>query len=437
MLVGVAITSLILIGVGAYAFVNNRTTAILADGANMNCTLIVPPNPLTAQGLATPYQLKATDPDNGPCHEANTTQAAFVQGVVFNSTTNQISVYNPLVVDKGTKPAVAPVVPNLPANAVIALWFGFNGTNLTLQSSQNSLQDGRCVNGVKGSIFGQFAYCNAPYFFALTGMAMRQGKINPPPLGVAKDGQTCPTVRDFSVVDQDQSDNVTTGYLITGKGRIAQLTKTNLAELPNARALTNGSDNGLLDAFINPALGCNSWMVPDLADPGQMTTALPLNELQAEAHQPTPIAFVPANDPMVLNNNTKTDINKLDAYRVGVNQPWVTSKNQADPTTYCQNLVDTGAPRIVKDAPFTEQWTTPDPAVGNTLFTFLAQRFATSYTNLNCQHFLGKKSPIATKLNGDGVAVKVIFNGDTVGAGNNNNSNSTDNSKKKHSKNNN
>src|SRR5216683_2114104 len=120
-------------------------------------------------------------------------------------------------------------------------------------------------------------------------MAMRQGKINPPPLGVAKDGQTCPTVRDFSVVDQDQSDNVTTGYLITGKGRIAQLTKTNLAELPNARALTNGSDNGLLDAFINPALGCNSWMVPDLADPGQMTTALPLNELQAEAHQPTPI----------------------------------------------------------------------------------------------------------------------------------------------------
>jgi hypothetical protein len=229
-------------------------------------------------------------------------------------------------------------------------------------------------------------------------------------------------VRDFSVIDQDQSDNVTTGYLITAKGRVVQLTKTNLAEFPDAHALTNGSDNGLLDAFINPALGCNSWMVPDLADPGQMTTALPLNELQAEAHQPMPIAFVPANDPMVLNNNMKTDINKLNAYRIGVDQSWVNSKNQADPKTYCQNLVDTGAPRIIKDATFTAQWTTPDPAAGNTLFTFLGQRFAASYTNLNCQRFLGKKSPIAVKLNGDGVAVKVIFNGKTVGTGDNNNS---------------
>src|SRR5690242_10637883 len=176
MLVGVAITSLILVGMGAYAFLNNRTTKTLADGANMNCTLVVPPNPLTAQGLATPYQLKATNDDDGPCHESNKVQAAFVQGAIFNPTTNQISVYNPLVIDKGTKPAVKPVVPTLPANAVVALWFGFNGTNLTLQSSQNSLQDGKCVNGVKGSIFGQFAYCNAPYFFSMTSMAMQQGK---------------------------------------------------------------------------------------------------------------------------------------------------------------------------------------------------------------------------------------------------------------------
>src|SRR5437016_2662319 len=32
---------------------------------NMDCTLIVPPNPLSAQGLATPYQLTATNPANG------------------------------------------------------------------------------------------------------------------------------------------------------------------------------------------------------------------------------------------------------------------------------------------------------------------------------------------------------------------------------------
>jgi hypothetical protein len=32
-----------------------------------DCTLIVPARPLSAQGLATPYQLVATDPTNGPC----------------------------------------------------------------------------------------------------------------------------------------------------------------------------------------------------------------------------------------------------------------------------------------------------------------------------------------------------------------------------------
>src|ERR1700722_15490016 len=39
---------------------------------NPNCTIIVPPDPLTATGLATPYQLTATDPAQGPCNEANT-----------------------------------------------------------------------------------------------------------------------------------------------------------------------------------------------------------------------------------------------------------------------------------------------------------------------------------------------------------------------------
>src|SRR5438874_3653933 len=36
---------------------------------NMDCTLIVPANPLSAAGLATPYQLVATNKANGPCNE--------------------------------------------------------------------------------------------------------------------------------------------------------------------------------------------------------------------------------------------------------------------------------------------------------------------------------------------------------------------------------
>src|SRR5579871_2547500 len=75
------------------------------NAANPNCSLIVPPNPLSAQGLATPYELMATDPAKGPCNEGNAAQAAFVQGAVIDPVTGTISIYNPLVIDQGTKPA--------------------------------------------------------------------------------------------------------------------------------------------------------------------------------------------------------------------------------------------------------------------------------------------------------------------------------------------
>ena len=124
--------------------VNQMLTARSAADAtaNPNCTLIVPANPLTAQGLATPYQLTATDPAAGPCDESNNNQTAFVQGAVLNAGTGQISIYDPLVVNAGTQPAVAPVVPTLPAGAVVAVWFGYNGNTLTLAGADQNLTTG-------------------------------------------------------------------------------------------------------------------------------------------------------------------------------------------------------------------------------------------------------------------------------------------------------
>lgn len=386
-----------------------------AAAVNMDCSLIVPPDPLSARGLATPYQLVATDPANGPCNEATATQAAFVQGAVIDPASGKISAYNPLVVDKGAKPAIAPVVPKLPRNGVVALWFGFNGGNLTLQDKNDSLHEGRCVNGVNGSIFGQFSYCNAPAFFAVANLAIQAGKLVPPALGMGNDGNPCPTVRDFSVVDQDQSDNVTTTYLLTANGQTAQMTAAAMAALQNTKTQTNGSDNRLLAIALDGALGCTPWTAPDLADPGNNLTSLPLNELLAAARQMPPVAFIPANDPMVLNNNN-VDVNKINAYRVGVDQPRVANADAASPTTYCQNLVSVGAPRIVQDAPLTVKRPPADAAVGNTLFTFLAQRFVNTYgaDNLNCTQLLGKPSPIQTTQDGNGVAISATFNGQPI-----------------------
>jgi hypothetical protein len=416
-LLPIIVSLVVLLDGSAYLFFPPRLKTLAAAGTsqqpNMDCTLIVPPHPLTAQGLATPYQLVATDPNEGACHEANAAQAAFVQGSIFDFNTGQVFVYNPLVIDQGTTPAASPVVPTIPPNAVVALWFGFNGNTLTLQSSHNSLQDGHCVNGADGSIFGQFAYCNAPLFFAEINQAVNLGVLVPPPLGTGIDGQPCPSVRDFGVVDQDQSDNVTGGYLVTGDGRTAQLTAVNKGNLPGAQPLTNGSDNGLLDAFIDPALGCTPWKVPDLANPGHTATALPLNEVQAMVDQQSPVALVPLSDPMVLKNNAFS-LTKTNAYRAGVDQPRALNTTQADPTAYCHNLKKTGAARIVLDAPLTVKMATPDPATGNTLFTFLAQRYVNSYANLNCQNLLGSPSPIATVQNNNGAAISATFNGTPI-----------------------
>jgi hypothetical protein len=226
----------------------------------------------------------------------------------------------------------------------------------------------------------------------------------------------CPTVRDFSVVDQDQSDNLPTSYLITDNGRTAQMTAANSTRLQNAQILTNGSDNRLLDISIDGALGCSPWTAPDLADPGQMVAALPLNELQAAAHQPAPVAIVPAGDPMVLNNDGKTDLEKTNAYRIGVDQLPAASKNDASTSDYCQQLLNTGLPRIIKDAPLTVNESSPDTGAGNNLFTFLAQRFVATFgpDNLNCTKILGKKDPLAVVLDKHGVAIRATLNGQPI-----------------------
>jgi hypothetical protein len=348
---------------------------------NANCTLTVPANPLSAKGLATPYLLTATDPAQGPCQEANTAQSAFVQATVVDPATGAIAVYNPLVIDQGTKAAVAPVLPKFPAGAVVGIWFGFNAGTLTLRSSQGSLRTGHCVNGLNGSLFTQFAYCNAPAFFSAANRAERAGRLKVPPLGTGKDGKPCLSTRDFGLIDQDQSDNVTTDYLATAAGTLAQKTALTVAAQPASVSLANGSDNLLLTAFVDPALGCTPYTAPDLADPGHNVTSLGLDELQAAAFQRAPIALVPVNDPMAQVNGA-TSRAKTNLYRAGVDMPALSRRDTGDPLAYCASLATTGLQRINADKAFFTG--AASPQAGQNLFDFLTARFTASLTNLNC-----------------------------------------------------
>jgi hypothetical protein len=389
--------------------------AAAADAAapNPDCTLVVPSNPLTAKGLSTPFRLIATDPNGGPCNEANTAQSAFVEAAVFDPATSQISIYHPLVIDYGTKPAVAPVVPTLPANATVALWIGFNGGNLTLASSDPSnLANARCVNGLPGSIFTQVSYCNAPAFFKLANNAAINGTLKVPALATAKDGQTCPTVRNFSIVDQDQSDNVNTMYLVTSKGTVAQKTKANSAALQGATTILNPGDNSLLSYFVLPAIGCKPWLMPSLDDPGQMVPSQAVNELQAHLLQKTPVARIPGGDPMVEFAG-HPDLSKDNLYRAGMDQP-AANYQTFRTSPYCREMLR-ALPKMVLDQRLETNFASIAPAAANNTFTFLAQRFMASWQLLNCSALINITPPITLTTNATtGVVTAARINTNTL-----------------------
>ncbi len=498
---------------GAYAFGFIGSTQQIQRTAttdNMNCTLIVPANPLSAQGLATPYQLTATNPADGPCNEANAAQSAFVQGAVLDPATGQISVYDPLVIDQGTTAAAAPVVPALPANAVVGIWFGFNGNTLTLAGADQVggaatataaamptvtaaatvtaapaatsavtgvtatptplttaasatasapaaatvtspavtgtappantdtpaasgtpdaiLQGADCIAGenIAGqgfSSFTQVAACNAVAFFQAANTAISSGLLTVPSPGTATDGQPCLTTRNFGIIDQDQSDNVTTKYLATANGQTAQDNAANAAALAGATPLFNGSDNALIDDFVDPALNCTPWMVNDLANPGQTATALPLDELQSAAfdgdNNGGPEALVPLNDPMTLDNNGNFSTDKTNTYRSIVDMPNLPTGES--PAEYCGDMESIQGVRLQQDVNLLINGTSPMPAAASNLFTFLAMRLQQSFTNLNCQNF-GLQNDVSTTVDGNGVVVAACFlqqvNAVTAGAGN-------------------
>lgn len=416
MLVGVAVTAIIVLGVGAYLFLQKGINSHAA-AVNPNCTLIVPQNPLSAVGLSTPYQLTATDPQNGPCNEANANQSAFVEATILDPATGQLSVYSPLVIDQNTQPAVAPIKPKLPQGAVVGIWFGFNGTNLTLQGGNNSLNRGNCVNGLQNSVFGQFAYCNAPGFFAAAKKAVAAGLLKIPALGTAKDGMPCPTTRDFSVVDMDQSDNVPTQYIAKGNGQIAQLNAANQAAIPNGTVLGNPSDNALIDKFIDPALGCNAMMAPSLSNPGQMAFSLAMDELVANADQQAPVALVPLGDDFTLVNG-QTNLQKTNLYRKGVEQPLAPNVNAASTTTYCKNIL-AAIPRINNDAAFTKNAPSPMPTGASNLFNFLGMRLQATLgpNGLNCTGLLNIQNPVTTQVDGNGVVINTMLNTNVANLG--------------------
>ena len=379
----------------------NQTAAQAA--ASMNCTLTVPARPLTARGLATPWQL------GDGCSMANAaTEGAFVEATIL-APNGQVQVYNPLVITAGTTPAAAPAAPTIARGSQVIIDVGFNGTNLVLQG--RGAQQGGCVDALGQSVIGQVSACNAVNFYHLANAEIARGTLAVPPLGTSLDGQPCLTVRDFAVVDQDQSDNVITSYLINGNGQTAQNTAANATAVGGATTLVNGSDDKLLAAFVDPANRCMDFHAADPTDPTGMSGSQALNELSARVNQQGTIAVVPPNDEMTLVN-TAFSIAKTDVYRSLVDQPLLVGNVNATQVAeaYCQNMTNIAPARNQLDMAQELNFGTPVAAVGNNLATFLGNRLSMSFANLGCANF-GLANPATVTLDGaTQVATAVTYN---------------------------
>jgi hypothetical protein len=377
----------------------NQTPAEAA--ASTNCTLTVPANPLSAQGLATPWQL------GDGCSMANAgTQGAFVEATIL-APNGSLQVYNPLVITAGTQAAVAPTAPTIAAGSVVEISVGFNGTNLALTGA--GARQGRCVDAMGQSLIGQVSACNAVNFYRTAAADIANGTLTVPATGTASDGQPCLTTRDFGTVDQDQSDNVITSYLINGNGQTAQNTQANATALAGATTLVNGSDDKLLAAFLDPANGCTPFTAPDTTDPAGTAGSQGLNELSAMVNQKGTIALVPTNDEMTLVGGNMS-IAKTNVYRSLVGQPLLGFGTSAATVaaSYCQNLVNIQSARNNLDMAKELNFGTPVAAVGNNLATFMGNRLSMSFTNLNCGNF-GLNNPTTVTLDGNGVASAVTY----------------------------
>jgi len=365
-----------------------------------DCYLEVPLDPLNT-GLFKPWFLSTNPISDVNCTQTEGGTEVFVESTILDLNTGKFYVYNPLVVDKGTQPVIMPQVVLLPVNNTVIINVGANGNSVTLLSNGNSFPVGNCVNGISnGSIFGQVAYCNGKNFFKTVNDLIAQGKVVIPPIQNTLLGDQCPTTRNFGVVDQDQSDNVITQYILTLDGKVAQDTPFNRNSIPNiSKILSNGSDNRLLSDFILAAVGCKPFTAPDLVDNNIMKSSQSLNEIQANLlpYTDPAVALTPAIDPMVLDNGNKSLI-KVNLYRQGVNQPPLDSLKIENDLIYCNNLNVYGISFLILHRnEFTNFMSVNNQA--SNLLNFLSSRFMSTWNILNCINFIGVTSPITITIN--------------------------------------
>ena len=342
---------------------------------SQDCLLTVPNDPLNT-GLFKPWFLSTNIISQSNCSQLIDGSEVFVEATIFDIDNNKFFVYNPLVLDINTEPAIFPDITSLPLNNIVIIHIGINGNTITflptIKDNISSLDSGNCINGLPNdSVFGQFAYCNGVNFFQIVNKHINTGLLTIPPILNSKLGDICPTIRSFTIVDQDQSDNVLSQYIITEDLKVVQDTPFNRNCLKVLKIISNGSDNRLLSNFINPAIGCKSLTASNLINNNIKQSSVALNEIEANLLPLTQdVALIPSFDPMVLNNQGMQSITKVNLYRDGVNQPHILELTNNDNINYCNLMGNLTPPFLIKHQFELLNVNSPAKNIGNNLLNF-------------------------------------------------------------------
>jgi len=357
------------------------------SSARASCGIIVPASPLSARGLATPYQL--TGPSgtsaaaSGCTTSAPAARAGLVRATILDPATGALAVYTPVVVTKGVKPATAPPVPQLPPGAIVTIDFGSGGMDLVpAGATAGALAQGHCVSG-PGPVSSVVSSCNGAAFFTAALPLVRAGRLQVPAAGTSANmvatggrvgtGRACPVVRNFEVAGQDQD------------------------------------AGALVDGFLDPAFGCKPFTAPDLAHGNAPATSLALDELLAASHEPKAAALVPENA-MARDASGRLDPARTNAYRAELGQPAISAATDIydSPAAYCQNMVNIQTPFLAANTDVLAAAPAPVPAAGSNLLTYLASRLSTAFGRLGCRQY-GLADPVALVRDAAGTARSATF----------------------------
>jgi hypothetical protein len=329
-------------------------------------------------------------PAQSGCEMSNGAKlGAFVQATILDPATGALSVYEPLVITRGTRPDAPGMKlspPVIPADAVVTIDFGFNGTDLVqVGATPATLADAHCVSGQAGSAFGPTSFCNGANFFTAVRQAERKGLLKVPSPGTSNaivpsggdlgTGQSCPVIRNFEVAGLEPGKSVTTTYLLNPlTGQTAQNNSTSRDYVAGATLLHTNSANAVLDQYVDPILGCTPFEAPDLSNAGVPAFSEALDDIAAGAYPPENAALAPENGKAM----------------------------------YCQNLTNIQTPFLAANRALLAAGQSPVTATADNLLTFLANRLSASFTGLGCQQF-HLTNPVTLKRDGAGVAIAATF----------------------------